>query len=331
MSKVVNIRKAKRAGARLVIGLAGVSGSGKTYTALQFAYGLANFDASKVGLLDAENQRGSLYADCLKNERGEVQQFLVGDLEPPFSPERYAAAIRQFQEAGVEVLVIDSASHEWEGTGGCEEIAESRMLGGMKDWGTAKREHKRFMNAMLQSNMHIIPCLRAREKVEIRKNGSKTEVVPLGIMPVCEKNFMFELTASLMMYAEGTHQDVAKCPAELKPFLARGKGYITAADGKAVRDWVDGAVPLDPAIEHARNTLRTTTEAGLDAYKAAWMKTPKAARDALTDDGTHATLKAAAEAFDKAAAERKAGGSAVAGLNDALDAAEREPAEAATE
>ena len=109
---VIQIRKAKREGARLVLGLAGISGTGKTYTALQLAWGLANYDASKVGFLDTENRRGSLYSDALRDGSGVVHEFWIGDLEPPFSPQRYIDAILEFQKHGVEVLVIDSVTHE---------------------------------------------------------------------------------------------------------------------------------------------------------------------------------------------------------------------------
>ena len=91
--------------------------------------------------------------------------FLIGDLIAPFTPARYAEAIREFQAAGVEVLVIDSISHEWEGTGGCEEIANNspnKVIG----WANAKAQHKRMMNVLLQSDMHVIVCIRAKEKVD---------------------------------------------------------------------------------------------------------------------------------------------------------------------
>lgn len=313
---VLNIREAKREGARLVVGLAGISGSGKTYTALQLAWGLANFDSRKVGLIDAENRRGSLYANCLVDADGVVHPFLVGDLEPPFSPKRYIDAILEFQRAGVEVLVIDSATHEWEGTGGCEEIATAQNPR-MPDWSTAKREHKAFMNAALQCNMHIIFCIRAREKVQVQKNAQgKTEVIPLGIMPVQEKNFMFEMTASLLMHSEGTQQDVMKCPADLVDILGRGEGYITATDGKALRDWVDGGVKLDPAVEAARATLKTTSEKGLAALEAAFRALPKKIQKALADDGSIGPLKTAAAAFDQQRIDSKPGGQALDDLNN---------------
>lgn len=314
---VFKIRQARRAGARLVFALCGPSGSGKTRTALELAFGLAKYDASKVGLLDTENRRGSLYADCLLNEAGIVQRFLVGDLEPPFSPERYVEAIKEFQKAGVEVLVIDSGSHEWEGEGGCEDIAHAGNPR-VPAWNKAKAAHKRFLNYALQCNMHIIVCLRAREKVRMFKDGNETKFEPLGMQPICEKNFLFEVTVSLMMFNEGTAQDVIKCPGELQPVLGRREGYITAADGAAVRAWVDTGELVDPQVELARNTLRTTTAAGVAAYHDAWKKTPKAIRDALMADGTHNTLKTSAEAFDKARQESKPGGAALGDLNQEL-------------
>lgn len=296
---VINIRKAEREGARLVLGIAGISGSGKTFTALQLAYGLANFDASKVGFLDTENRRGSLYANALKNERGEVQQFWIGDLYAPFSPQRYIDAILEFQKMGVEVLVIDSITHEWEGQGGCEEIA---MAGNprMPDWKRAKAEHKRFMNTLLQSDMHVIACIRAREKVQIQKVNGKSEVIPIGIQPVTEKNVMFEMTASMMVMDAGRQREVIKTSGTDHIFGEAGfhQGYLGAEQGKALREWVDGAKQLDPRVEHARNSLRTVCEQGMDALVKAWTALPKEVKQAIGPNGCPDEFKLAAQEFD---------------------------------
>lgn len=314
---VVNIRPAERKGARLVIGIAGISGSGKTRTAIEFAYGLANFDASKVGFLDTENRRGSLYADVLRSHPTHPTDvpFWIADLEPPFTPARYADAILQFQAHGVEVLVIDSVSHEYEGTGGVLEIREPLPGQKGKRDNVAKEAHKKMMNTLLQSAMHVIPCIRAREKVIIEKKGGETVYIPQGVQPIQEKNFMFELTASLMMWNEGKAQEVIKCPGELRAMLGRCEGYITSADGKAVRDWVDGGGKVDAEIEQATGVLRTATEAGVEAYRQAWTKVPKRVRDALTADGTHETLKRAAADYDKQRTARKPGGQSLQDLN----------------
>lgn len=290
---VLQIRKAQREGARLVIGIAGVSGSGKTYTALQLAWGMANGDASKVGFLDTENRRGSLYSDSLVSKDGEIHQFLIGDLYAPFSPQRYIDAILEFQQAGVEVLIIDSVTHEWEGAGGCQEIA-SNTTSRMADWKRAKAEHKRFMNALLQSNMHVICCIRAREKTDFT---NPKEPKPLGLQPIQEQNFMFEMTASVMMHDQGTRQDVLKCPADLVPILARGNGYINAKDGVALRKWVDGAKALDPEVERYRNSLQSITEQGVSAVEAALSQVPPKVSKKLGQQFFDALLSSA-KSFD---------------------------------
>lgn len=302
---VIQIRKAQREGARLVIGIAGVSGSGKTYTALELALGLANGDPEKVGFIDTENKRGSLYADKFPG-------FLIGDLYAPFSPDRYVEAILEFQAAGVEVLVIDSASHEWEGVGGCEEIAAGGR--GPDGWKIAKAKHKKFMNTLLQCNMHVIMCFRAREKVDFSDSRNP---VRLGLQPITEKNVMFEMTASLMMWDQGRAQSVIKCPADLAPILGREKGYITREDGAALRSWVDGAKQLNPEVERFRNELQTVTAKGTDALRAAWGAVPAKVKKALGDEFL-AQLKAAAAGFDKQRGQSETPQS-VAALNAAND------------
>lgn len=279
------IRKAQRQGARLLIQLSGVSGSGKTYTALQVAYGLAGNNADKVLLIDTENRRGSLYANALP------QPFNIIDFYAPFSPARYIQAIEAACNAGAEVIVIDSVSHEWESEGGCEWIANQTKF---PDWKRAKAEHKRFVTYMLQCPAHIIACTRAREKVDF---SDPRNPIKLGIQPIQEKNFSYEATVSLMMHDQGLRQDVLKCPSELQPVLGRASGYLSAADGHALKLWVDGAAPIDPAIEHHRGQLLNATERGLIALQDAWAATPVKVQKILGNNFKE-QLKASAKAYE---------------------------------
>lgn len=320
-TSILNVQEAEREGARLVLGNVGISGSGKTFTALQLAYGLANYDSKKIGFLDTENRRGRLYSDALRDGNNRVQKFLIADLRPPFSPLRYRDAILEFQDHGVEVLVIDSISHSWEGTGGCHDIAKPPGHGNKPGkWNLAKEQNKAMMNVLLQCDMHIILCIRAREKTHMGKGADgKVEYIPLGIQPICEENLPYELTASLMMHDEGERQTVLKCPGDLRPLLGRRDGYITAADGKAIRDWVDGARVLDPAVERARAMLLTTTEQGMTALQAAWIALPAQQRKAISPDGKcPADLKASALEFDRQRTEAGNQGQDLSDLNGAI-------------
>lgn len=314
---ILNIRKAERAGARLVIGIAGISGSGKTYTALQLAWGLAGGDASKVFLIDTENRRGSLYADILRDKNNKVHQFMIGDLDAPFSPQRYIDAILECQAAGAEVLVIDSVSHEWNGLGGCLDIANSHQKS-IHGWKAAKPEHKRFMNVLLQSDMHVIVAIRAAQKTDWKDPKNPRS---LGIMPIQQEEFMFEMTASMMMWDGGKAREVMKCPADLAPIFgepgAMHDGYLTAKQGLALRKWVDGGTPVDGKLEHARNTLRSISERGVQALESEWRKLSADVRKSLGDE-IPSEILASAQAFDAQRAANDNGEGAVDDINQVL-------------
>lgn len=282
------VETAVRQGARLLIQLSGVSGSGKTYSALQIAYGLAGGDASKVVGIDTENRRMSLNAEILPGGA----KFRIINFYAPFSPARYIEAIDAACRAGAEVIVIDSVSHEWESEGGCEWIANQTRF---PDWKRAKAEHKRFMTFMLQCPAHIIACTRAREKMDF---SDPKNPKPLGIQPIAEKNFSYEATVSLMMHDQGARQDVLKCPADLQGIMGRGRGYLTAEDGAALRAWVDGAAQIDPAVEQARGQLLNVCERGVEAFRAAWNGQTPAIRKAL-GSAFRDQCAASASAFDQ--------------------------------
>lgn len=310
---ILNIQKAERAGARLVFNFAGVSGSGKTRTAIEFAYGLANFDVTKIGFLDTENGRGRLYSEVLEQHATHPtnERWWYAGLYSPFSPSRYVEAILEMQAVGIEVLIIDSYSHVWEGTGGTQDIARTHPKG----WNEAKAHHKRFVEAALQCNMHVILCVRAREMMDFTDMKKPKS---LGIQPVWEKNLPFEMSASLMMWEEGKAQDVMKCPAELRPMLARGQGYITSADGLAVREWVDGGGKVNAELERATNELRSVAERGRTELEKAFKAYPKPVRDELAASGVMKTIAAQADEYDRQRTDAKPGGQDLEDLNNSI-------------
>lgn len=303
---VITITDAVRDGARGLFVFAGQQGTGKTFSAIQFAYGLAGFDASKVGLLDTENGRGRLNADILQSaSRPTKTRFRYAQLAAPFSPERYRSAVLEFQQAGIDVLVVDSGSHEWDGFGGCDEIARAPGADGKEPkvarWNLAKREHRRFVNTLLQCDMHVIVCLRAQEKTKIvdakESPTHRTEFVSLGVLPICEKNFMFEATASILMHDMGARYEKTKVPAALLPIFP-GDKYITADTGHAVRQWIDAGGEVNPHVEKYRNRLLTVTEQGARYVETAWAKVPKEIQAAL-GESFYGELEAAALEFDR--------------------------------
>ena len=162
-TKIMELKKSQRERVKLRIGISGASGFGKTHSALLLAYGMTN-DWSKIALIDSENSSGSLYSH--------LGNYNTLDLSAPFSPERYIKAIKVCEDAGMEVIIIDSVSPEWSGTGGCLQIHE--QLGGrFQDWMPVKKRHQAFIDSILQSKCHIITTTRRKidYSLDIGSNG----------------------------------------------------------------------------------------------------------------------------------------------------------------
>lgn len=255
---------AKREAVPLMIALAGTSGSGKTYSALLMAAGIAG--DGKVGLIDTEAGRGSMYADDpdIINAMPDGKYY-VEKLTEPFTPEKYANAIRGAIKAGIKVLVIDSATHEWEGFGGCQDIAENNKLRGMPNWAMAKMHHKKLMNLLTQCPMHIIFCLRAREKSKPVKNPDtgKTEIVEFGMQPIQEKNFMYEMTLSMMLKDDAPGKPIlTKCPKPLLHLFTGDQAIITKDVGKKLCAWSEGGEAVDMKLRNLKRECREAAMSG---------------------------------------------------------------------
>lgn len=183
------LRQATRTKAKIRLGLSAVSGGGKTYSAILIAKGLSKGDLSKVAIIDTENGSADLYAH--------MGNYNVLTLHAPFSPERYIEAIKICEEAGMNVIIIDSITHEWDGKGGCLQIQE--QLGGKyQDWAKVTPRHQAFIDAILQSKCHVITTVRRKQDYEMTKDaGGKMKVEKAGLKEVTREGFEYELTANI--------------------------------------------------------------------------------------------------------------------------------------
>lgn len=190
MSEVFEFKPAKRVGVGLFVGIAGGTGSGKTYSALRVAKGIAG--GKRIAAVDTEGRRMSHYATDF--------DFDVADMLAPFRPERFADAAKNAEAKDYGVLVIDSFSHEWAGEGGVlewhDEIAGDDPKKNMSGWIKPKMAHKAMISSFLQRRIPIVFCLRAEEKTGV---GPGNKPVALGWTPIGDPRFMFELTTMITL------------------------------------------------------------------------------------------------------------------------------------
>src|SRR5208282_4359269 len=98
----VTFNRAARGQSYVMVGIAGYSGTGKTFSALRIARGLAGGDP--FAFIDTEADR-ALHYDWF------AQPWDHARLDPPFTPAAYLDAIMAAEQAGYKVCVVDSASH----------------------------------------------------------------------------------------------------------------------------------------------------------------------------------------------------------------------------
>lgn len=235
----IQIKKAQRRRAKLRIGASGPSGSGKTYSALLIAQGLATA-WDKVLLIDTENGSGELYSD--------LGAYNVITLTAPFTPEKYIEAIKAAEEAEMEVIIIDSTSHEWDGKGGCLEINERLAATKFKGntwaaWSETTPRHQKFLEAITTSGCHVITT--ARSKTDTIQTEDK-KIKKVGLKEIQREGFEYELTVNFNIDREGHYAIASKDRTGI--FIERDPFVITKKTGEELLAWNNsGAEPLPPA------------------------------------------------------------------------------------
>jgi hypothetical protein len=264
------IRRGLREDVHLIVGLAGGTSSGKTFSAMRLASGITQ--GKPFAVIDTEGRRALHYAptpsEISTDGRLPFGKFTFDhlDLKAPFSPENYLGAIRAVASEGYGAIVVDSASHEWEGIGGVLEMQEEELKrrgGGdnskMLSWIEPKAQHREFMQELLQIRAHLILCFRAHEKIEMGKDEKGKTVVKAkvgltgrgGWFPICEKNMPFELTAYFLMLASSPGIAYPIKLEEQHKNIFPGGELIDEECGKRLTAWatITPSAPTAPAAE----------------------------------------------------------------------------------
>ena len=179
---------------RLRFALDGPSGSGKTYTAFRFAFGIKKREGGRVAVIDSEHNAASLYA-------GESPDGIVWDWEgvnlQHFAPSTYRQAIEESARRGFEILVIDSLSHAWVGTGGAlDQVDRSSAPGGkFGAWRDVTPQHNGMIDTILRYPGHVIVTLRSKMEYILEENErGKKSVTKVGLKPIQREGTEYEFT-----------------------------------------------------------------------------------------------------------------------------------------
>ncbi|WP_299624837.1 AAA family ATPase [uncultured Tenacibaculum sp.] len=245
----MQIQKAERYQVKLRLGISGASGFGKTHSALLLAYGMTQ-DWTKIAVIDTENKSASLYSH--------LGDYNVINLQQPYSPERYIEAIQLCENSEIEVVIIDSITHEWNGKGGCLQLHE--QLGGrFQDWAKITPRHNAFIEAILDSKCHIITTARRKidYSLDIGKSG-RTKVVKHGTKEITREGFEYELTVNFELIND---QHLAKASKDRTGlFMDHPEFVITKETGEKLIAWCNQGISIEQALSEI---AKCTTVDGL--------------------------------------------------------------------
>lgn len=305
----------------LSIGLSGGSGTGKTYSALLIARGIAETVTGRkgapIGFVDTENRRALHYkADFPEMVHFDMQAVDDSGNMIGFGPERWIEVIDAAEAAKLPVLVIDSFSHAWEGVGGVLDLHATtldRLTRGddsKKDsrsqlaWAEVKPRYRRLIDRIVRAKCHLIICTRAKpvmQDFKTKRNArpTKTRMQDVPWDPASDGDLMFEMTT--MVILDPAHKGCpvyqVKVADQFKSILDPHKP-MNEATGRAMAEWAmgKGEGRNQKAVLDA---VRAEARKGTEAFRAWWHDNAdkRALANTIIDE-----LKATATEADRKAA-----------------------------
>ena len=225
----MELKKTNRSSARIRVALQGTSGSGKSYSSLLLAYGLCK-DWKKIAVIDSEHQSASLYSH--------LGEYNVLNLTAPYSPERYIEAINTCEKAGIEVIVIDSLSHEWESDGGILDMHSQLAGNSFTNWSKLTPRHNALVQKILASNCHIIATVRSKQDYVITEKNGKQVPEKVGMKGIQRDGLEYDFT----LFFELDIYNNATCTKDrTQLFNPRMPFKIDSTTGARILEWCNVA------------------------------------------------------------------------------------------
>ena len=276
------LQKAKRKNANLKMAIQGPSGSGKTYSALLLAYGLCK-DWTKIAVIDTENHSSDLYAD--------LGDFNVLPLTDPFTPEKYIEAISVCEMEGMEVIIIDSLSHEWDGSGGILDIHSNMAGNSFTNWSKLTPRHNDFISTIIQSSCHVIGTIRTKQDYVLTDKNGKMVPEKVGLKGVTRDGIDYEFT--LVFDIDIKHQAIASKD-RTGLFADKPQKTLGVLDGMLLKNWCETELTCEEMNQHinACKTIQQLNELykNYPAFQEKMLNDFKNRRDQIEKDSKAALI-----------------------------------------
>lgn len=224
----MKIRQSKRSKSKIKIAIKGGAGTGKTYSSLLMAKGLANGDLSRVAVIDTENGSADLYAH--------LGNYNVITLEPPFTPEKCTEALLMCEKANMEVVIIDSLSSFW-----IYLLSYHASLKGNSfvNWDKVTTRQNTLINKILQTKSHIIATMRTKQSYVLNFKDGKYVPEKIGLKAIQRGGVDFEFT--LVFDINSKHMCISSKD-RTGMFVDKPEFSINTSTGGKILDWCNNTI-----------------------------------------------------------------------------------------
>jgi hypothetical protein len=211
---MAGFRKATAKQAALKIGFYGPPGSGKTFTALLVAEGLARHTGKRIAYVDTE-QGTDFYSKSVPTRQHHPDAFDFDALYTRSLTE-VLKEVKELDPKKYGVIVIDSITHLWEAARAAYS-GKQTSIGTIPiyAWGTIKKPYKELITFLLNSPMHLLIC--GRQGQEYTTDEDTGELKNIGVKLKAEGETPYE--PHILIRMEAIRQGQGK---------ARGQGVPTA-------------------------------------------------------------------------------------------------------
>lgn len=269
---------AKKEQLRARLAFDGPTGSGKTWTMLDWATHLAAFErakggAGRIAVIDTERKSASLYADHFS--------FEVMNWPPPYDPRVLTKVIRETVDLGFDVIIVDSLTHFWKGEGGTLEIvdgvaARSQSGNSFTAWSVGTPAIRGLVDTILAADAHVLVSMRSKMEYVLEDNG-RGQKVPrkVGLAPEMRGDIEYEFTVVVSMDLD--HRGVVgKTRCDLLDGMVIAPGPAATEDAAVLfASWLNsGEAAVDYAtpaqLEAFRRWLNSMTGQDRKTLRAEW-------------------------------------------------------------
>lgn len=241
----MNLRPSSRSQARIKLALQGCSGSGKTYSSLLIAFGITG-SWSKIAVIDTENGSADLYAH--------LGAYNVLPLSEPYTPEKYIEAISVCEQAGMQVIIIDSISHCWDYL---LDFHANLQGNSFTNWAKVTPRQNAFVQKILSSPTHIICTKRSKQDYVLNEKNGRYIPEKVGLKAVQRDNVDYEFTVVLDINIK--HQAVASKD-RTGLFMGKPEFVISPLTGQQILSWCNAPATINQQTNQSYGTA--TSQAG---------------------------------------------------------------------